>query len=470
MSTGCPAASTTVRLARVRASVPPQSTNRARFGADTARPYHGAVRRRESFTQASRYRHTTCPRLGPGHPARHRNFTRSVIDRSHSAARLVFDEDEYVRPRGPARRRRGHHRSRRDPRGATGARLGARAPRARRRRGRGKAVRAAGRRGAGAPPAEARHIEEATVIAPTPTRFRWLERGDGEPVLLLHGLMGEMGHWESTLEALGPFRRPIALELPIFDPDLIDVSVEALAGYVRRFMEAFELPPAIVCGNSLGSHIALELALSSPGWVEGLVLTGSSGLFERTFTNRVPHQPTRAYVRERMEEIFYDPTLVTPSGSSRSVASSQHAAPRSACSRQRARRSGITSRTGSARSVCRPCSCGARTTASRRPTWPSVSTRASAAPSSCTCPTAVTRRCSSGRRRSTPPSATGSSRPARGARSRMAVRAAGRRGAGAPPAEARHMEDARDRAHRRRGAPRLRGAPSPDAQIGRAHV
>jgi len=150
------------------------------------------------------------------------------------------------------------------------------------------------------------------MMTPTDTRFRWLERGEGEPVLLLHGLMGEMDHWESTLKTLGPFRRPIALDLPIFDPDLTDISMEALADHVRRFMDVLELPAAIVGGNSLGGHVALELALSSPGRVEGLILTGSSGLFERTFTRRVPHQPTRAYVRERMEEIFYDPTLVTP--------------------------------------------------------------------------------------------------------------------------------------------------------------
>jgi len=150
------------------------------------------------------------------------------------------------------------------------------------------------------------------MITPIPTRFRWLERGEGEPVLLLHGLLGEMDHWEATLEALGPFRRPIALELPIFDPDLTDVSVPALADHVRQFMEAIELPPAIVCGNSLGGHVALELALSWPCGVEGLILTGSSGLFERSFATRVPHMPTRAWVRERMEEIFYDPSLVTP--------------------------------------------------------------------------------------------------------------------------------------------------------------
>ena len=79
------------------------------------------------------------------------------------------------------------------------------------------------------------------MIASTPTRFRWLERGDGEPVVMLHGLMGEMDHWESTLEALGPFRRPIALELPIFDPALTDVSLPALADYpLGELRAAFE--------------------------------------------------------------------------------------------------------------------------------------------------------------------------------------------------------------------------------------
>jgi pimeloyl-ACP methyl ester carboxylesterase len=144
-------------------------------------------------------------------------------------------------------------------------------------------------------------------------QFRWLERGDGEPVLLLHGLMGEMDHWESALEKLGAFCRPIALELPIFDSALVDLSLPGLAAYVRRFMETLELPPAVVGGNSLGGHVALELALAHPGWVSGLILVGSSGISERAVVpGRVPHRPTAAYVRERMEEVFYDPTLVTP--------------------------------------------------------------------------------------------------------------------------------------------------------------
>jgi pimeloyl-ACP methyl ester carboxylesterase len=150
------------------------------------------------------------------------------------------------------------------------------------------------------------------VSESAPSRFRWLERGDGETVILLHGLMGEMDHWDSALESLGRHCRPIALELPIFDAGLTDVSVPGLADHVRRFMETLELAPSVVGGNSLGGHVALELALSHPGWITGLILAGSSGLFERTFTRKVPHRPTAGYVRSRMEEIFYDPTLVTP--------------------------------------------------------------------------------------------------------------------------------------------------------------
>lgn len=143
--------------------------------------------------------------------------------------------------------------------------------------------------------------------------FRWLERGEGEPVVLLHGLMGEMDHWESTLEALAPRYRALALEVPILDATRAEASVEGLAHYVGTFLDALEIPQAVLGGNSLGGHLALELALRYPARVSGLILTGSSGLFERGFTRGVPHVPTTEFVRQKMEEIFYDTALVTPS-------------------------------------------------------------------------------------------------------------------------------------------------------------
>jgi len=141
---------------------------------------------------------------------------------------------------------------------------------------------------------------------------RWLERGDGETVVLLHGLMGDMDHWDGVLDILGHSCRAMAPSLPIFDPALDETSIPRLARHVLALLDTLEIDRFVIGGNSLGGHVAVEIALSWRERVSGLILTGSSGLFERGFTRNVPHVPTTEYVREKMEEIFYEPTLVTP--------------------------------------------------------------------------------------------------------------------------------------------------------------
>jgi pimeloyl-ACP methyl ester carboxylesterase len=192
--------------------------------------------------------------------------------------------------------------------------------------------------------------EEATMNTLQPT-FRWLERGHGEPVVLLHGLLGTMDHWDGTLDALAPLSRALAPEVPILDGARAEASVEGLARHVAAFMEALELPPAVVGGNSLGGHLALELALRYPDRVSGLILTGSSGLFERGFTRGVPHVPTAAFVREKMEEVFYDASLVTPSWveSVRRVLTTRASALRVLHVARSAKRSNLESRLGEIR-------------------------------------------------------------------------------------------------------------------------
>jgi pimeloyl-ACP methyl ester carboxylesterase len=142
--------------------------------------------------------------------------------------------------------------------------------------------------------------------------FRWIEAGAGLPVLCLHGLFGTSEHWETTLGILGSDYRAMALTLPIFETPPDDLSVAGLRGHVEAFMAAERVPPAVVVGNSLGGHVALDLALHAPERVRALVLTGSSGLFERSFTRGVPHRPSAEFVREKMTEVFHDPAMVTP--------------------------------------------------------------------------------------------------------------------------------------------------------------
>ncbi len=105
---------------------------------------------------------------------------------------------------------------------------------------------------------------------------------------------------------------PLALTLPVFDARLAEPTIGALGRHIARFLDALDIARVVIGGNSLGGHVALHVALTLPERVAGLILTGSSGLFERSVTGRAPHRPSAEYVRARMEEVFYDTSLVTP--------------------------------------------------------------------------------------------------------------------------------------------------------------
>jgi pimeloyl-ACP methyl ester carboxylesterase len=155
------------------------------------------------------------------------------------------------------------------------------------------------------------HRQEASVETDRGPRFRWLERGDGEPVVLLHGLLGQMHDWDDVLDGVADTCRAIAPELPLFDPALADTSIRGLARRVIDHLAALGIERAVVGGNSLGGHVALEVALTAPGRVSGLVLAASSGLAEPARAIGVFHRPTLEFVRARMQEVFHDPVPVS---------------------------------------------------------------------------------------------------------------------------------------------------------------
>lgn len=139
----------------------------------------------------------------------------------------------------------------------------------------------------------------------TDDQFPRLDRGAGPAVVLLHGVFGRPENWGHTVAALAHDRRMVALELPVFDLALPDCTVAGFADYVRRFLDWAGVDRAVVGGNSLGGHVALDLAVRAADRVSGLVLTGSSGLFERSFERGVPTNPSREWLWTRMREVFY---------------------------------------------------------------------------------------------------------------------------------------------------------------------
>ena len=137
-------------------------------------------------------------------------------------------------------------------------------------------------------------------------KYQTLEHGDGDPLILLHGMMGEPVNWANTFAYLPDGCRAIALRFPFFDDGDRINSVSAAKEYLEGFLDERGIGSAVYCGNSFGGHVALDMALRSPHRVNGIVLSGSSGLFERGFQVIPGSRPPRSWFKKTMAEIFYD--------------------------------------------------------------------------------------------------------------------------------------------------------------------
>jgi len=90
-------------------------------------------------------------------------------------------------------------------------------------------------------------------------------RGDGEPLVLIHGIGSRWQIWEPVVDALVAQREVIAIDLPGFGassmpPPGTPPGAESLGSLVLEFLDEIGLQRPHCAGNSLGGLIALELA------------------------------------------------------------------------------------------------------------------------------------------------------------------------------------------------------------------
>lgn len=133
---------------------------------------------------------------------------------------------------------------------------------------------------------------------------------DGPNLVLLHGLFGAMTNWDDTIPYFKEFAKTHAFHFPLLTGTRAEVKIKSLALYTELFINQNKLKPLVVCGNSLGGHVALRLALNSPDLVDGLVLAGSSGLYEHT-VDTLPIRPGADFIKSQMERVFYDKNFIT---------------------------------------------------------------------------------------------------------------------------------------------------------------
>lgn len=141
--------------------------------------------------------------------------------------------------------------------------------------------------------------------------FDYVEEGQGEPIILLHGLFGALSNWNSVLKYFKSHFTVVIPLMPIYTTSLIEPSIEGLTDFITQFIHFKKYDKVILIGNSLGGHIALYYTLNHPKKTSKMVLTGSSGLFEAGMGQSFPRRSSKEFIKERVEYTFYSPKTAT---------------------------------------------------------------------------------------------------------------------------------------------------------------
>src|SRR3954469_20029525 len=142
-------------------------------------------------------------------------------------------------------------------------------------------------------------------------KFKFVEVGAGEPLVLLHGLFGALSNFRDLVEHFKQSYKVVVPLLPLFELDIFHTTVGGLAKFVHRFLEARGYTNVTLLGNSLGGHVGLVYILKHPERIKTLTLTGSSGLFESGMGDSYPKRGDKEYIRKKSALTFYDPAMAT---------------------------------------------------------------------------------------------------------------------------------------------------------------
>ena len=139
--------------------------------------------------------------------------------------------------------------------------------------------------------------------------FRYIEEGDGLPIIILHGLMGGLSNFNGAITFFKDKGYKVLMPvLPIYDLPILKTSVRELSNFLDKFIKFKKIQKFVLIGNSLGGHIALYYTKIF-NKANGLVLTGSSGLYEKGMGSGYTKRGDYNVMKKKVEEVFYDPKV-----------------------------------------------------------------------------------------------------------------------------------------------------------------
>ncbi len=141
--------------------------------------------------------------------------------------------------------------------------------------------------------------------------YSYIEEGDGFPIIVLHGLMGNLSNFNEVTRFFKERNFKVIMPvLPIYELPLLKTSVKELAKFLDNFIIHKKIKDFVLMGNSLGGHIGLYYTKMF-NKAKGLILTGSSGLYEKGMGSGYTKRGDYNVIKKKVEEVFYSPEVAT---------------------------------------------------------------------------------------------------------------------------------------------------------------
>lgn len=111
----------------------------------------------------------------------------------------------------------------------------------------------------------------------------YVEKGNGEPLILVHGSLSDYRTWLPLLEELSETNRTIAVSLRHYYPEKWqgkgnDLSLQQHADDLAAFIKGLKVGPVNLLGHSRGGAVALLLASKHPQMIKNLILADPAPL------------------------------------------------------------------------------------------------------------------------------------------------------------------------------------------------
>ncbi len=119
-------------------------------------------------------------------------------------------------------------------------------------------------------------------IAPSGIRWSYELKGEGEPIIFLHGWGCSKSVWKQQLEYFSGTHMVLALDLPGHgESSWLAISFKEMAEDLNGMLEELDFKSVNVVANSLGGFLAIEFAYCYPQKVKRLVMAGCLPKFAR---------------------------------------------------------------------------------------------------------------------------------------------------------------------------------------------